>query len=56
MSQYLKGDGKEVLTIKVPGGCANGYCMGASGAPVFEVGQKRYFYLRVPKDNEYDLG
>ena len=53
--RYVKGEGKGVVTLKVPGGCLDGMCMEASGTPRFQVGQKGFLCLKNPQNNEYDL-
>jgi hypothetical protein len=56
VNQYVKGQGKDVLTLKLWGGCTDGMCTSMSGAPVFDLGQKGYLCLMNPKGDEYDEG
>lgn len=56
VAQYVKGQGKDILTLKMAGGCAGGICTGVSGTPSFQVGQKGYLYLMNPKGDQYDEG
>lgn len=59
VDEYVKGEGASELLLKVPGGCAKGFCMevaGASSFRAFRMGQKGYLCLMEPEGNEYDEG
>jgi|GEM_PF-3588612 len=56
VDEYIKGEGKAFVMLKVPGGCVQGLCMQASGTPSFRMGEKGYLCLREPEGNEYDEG